>query len=334
MIKSKLIKLSILSTSILSMGLMGHVAAATQSIEISPTNLIQAFDKGTNNSESLTVINPGTEAVDISLSATPFSVSGESYSQDFTAIPGKEDDSKWFSFPSTSYHLNPGQTLSVPYNIDIPSDALAGGHYATVFVKTTNTPASGLNGVAIQDSLGEIAYMTVNGPVKVAGSFLSWNVPFLQKSNLTASVRVQNSGGVHFVANINAKVQDIFGSTKVVFNNQHEVLPQTIRRIDLTWTKTPSFGLYKVSGTMTYLNNTVNLPGRYILVMSVFVRLIVLALVLLIAIWIIIKIRYSNKLSKNKTNSSKKVSKSTIKKPVKYSSNKNNSKKSKSTKKR
>jgi len=302
-------------------------ATGSQQLEITPTSLVASFDKGTTSTETITVINPGTVGNDIKIYATPFSVSGENYSQNFNPIPNAENVSNWFSFSKSIYHIDAGQTLEIPYTIKVPSSALAGGHYATIFVETNNS--ANINGVVIHDRLGSIAYLTVNGPVKISGNFLSWSVPYLQRPDLTASVRVQNTGGVHFQSTLNATIQDVFGSTKYKFYTQHEILPQTIRQISPVWPKTPSFGLYKISGSIQFLDQTVKLPGKYVLVMSSFVRMIVLILILLIAVWIVVKIRFSG--GKGSQMMSKLTNKKTVKKaaPKKKLKNKKTVKKSK-----
>ena len=317
---------------------LSTASAATQQLEITPTSLVASLDKGTSLDETLTVVNPGTTAYNFKVYATPFSVTGEDYTQNFNPIKNAENVGNWFTFSSTTYHIEPNQTLNVQYRVNAPKNALAGGHYATLFVETTNT--ADVNGVVIHDRLGAIAYLTVNGPVKTEGSFLTWSVPYLQRPNLTADVRIQNTGGVHFESTINATVKDIFGGTKFTYSSKHEILPQTIRKIPVVWPKTPSFGLYKISGDLTYLGNKVLLPGKYVLIMSTFVRMVTLLLILLIAVWVVVRIRYSgNKMNKgrgskysinNLTKSVKKVSKTankTVKKsPAKKTVKKNNSK--------
>ena len=309
-------KLSLgLVAALVPFGLVASVKAAgeNQQLEITPTSVIQSFDKGTSQSETLQVINPGSSSYSLKIYATPFSVSGEDYTQNFNKIPGAEDVSTWFSFPSSTYNIAPNQTLNIPYFINVPSSALAGGHYATVFVETQNT--ANVNGVVIHDRLGAITYLTVNGQVKTEGNFLTWSVPYLQRPNLTAYVRMDNTGGVHYQATVSATVKDIFGTTRFTYSSAHEILPQKIRKIPVSWSKTPAFGLFKISGTVQYLGKTQVLPEKYVLVMSSFVRLLVTILLLLIVFWIFVKIYFSPKrVSGSSTKNIKTTSKSTPKK--------------------
>jgi hypothetical protein len=315
-------KLSLaIASALMPLGLLSHAGAASanQQLEITPTAIIQSFDKGASQAETLQVINPGSSSYDIKIYATPFSVTGEDYKQNFNKIPGAEDVSTWFSFPSSTYHIDPNQTVNIPYFINVPSNALAGGHYATVFVETQNK--ANVNGVVIHDRLGSVAYLTVNGPVKTAGNFLSWNASFLQRPDLTANLRVQNTGAVHFQTTINAVVKDIFGSTRLTYYSTHEILPQTIRKMPVVWNKTPSFGLFRISGTANFLGQTVNLPTQYVLVMSSFVRLVLALLVFLIILWFVVKIYFSPKKS-NGSRVSNVLSKVTVKNATKKTTTK------------
>jgi hypothetical protein len=127
------------------------------------------------------------------------------------------------------------------------------------------------------------------------GGLLSWQSSLLQKPPLTSTIRLQDNGSINYPATIDLKVKDILGHTKYSLTTQKELLPQTIRRITIPWNKTPSIGLFKVTGEVQFLNQTKNLPTKWVLVLSSTFRLIILAFVLVLILLTIVKSLYSKK---------------------------------------
>jgi hypothetical protein len=274
-------------------------ATSQQSLTLSPTSNIQSFDKGASSDGTVQIINQGSAAYDFTVYSTPYSVSGEDYQQDFSPVAGAINIASWFNFPSTTYHINPGQTVAVPYTINVPSAVLSGGYYGVIFAEIQNPQV--VNGVTIKDRLGSIFYLTVNGPAVNQGSLLSWDAKPFQKPNLTGYVRIANTGTLHFSASVNATVKDIFGFTKLNFSSAKEVLPQTVRRIPIEWKNTPFMGLYKINGSVTYLGKTNILGTKYVIVMSQLARYVIGGVAILLVVILII-----HEIAKHRRNKKKK----------------------------
>jgi hypothetical protein len=94
-------------------------------------------------------------------------------------------------------------------------------------------------------------------------------------------VRIEDSGGNNFPATINTRINNIFGELAYSFTTTKQILPQTIRRIHVPWNGSPSIGLFKVSGTVKFLNQTHTLPTKYVLIVSPTIRLILFAVVII-----------------------------------------------------
>ena len=280
-----------------------HAAATQQTLTLSPTSIVQSFDKDSSNNGSIQVINQGASAYDFTVYATPYSVTGEEYKQDFSPVAGAVNIADWFSFPSSTYHIEPGQTVAVPYTINVPSGALSGGYYGVIFAEIKNPEV--VNGVTIKDRLGSIFYLTVNGPAVSRGSLLSWEVKPFQKPDLTGYVRIADTGTLHFSATINATVKDLFGFNKLTFTSVKEVLPQTVRKIPVTWTNTPFLGIYKISGSVTYLGKTETLGAKYVIVMSMLARYVFAGLAIILVVTLIIHEITKHRRTKNKNKHAK-----------------------------
>jgi hypothetical protein len=257
---------------VMMLGLQTKALAAPQEITMTPTVVNQAVQVGTTYEGSFQILNHGASNYDFKVYALPYHVSGEAYEPGFTYTPGATKVSDWFKFAVTKATIKPGDSITVPYSITVPVNTPPGGYYAVAFAETKFPEVT--NGVTLNQRVGEIFYLQVPGELKQSGDLLNWDVSMFQSNPLTAAVRIQNSGNLHFATNIHVAVSDIFGSAKYTFDTTKFLLPQTIRKIPISWDKTPSIGLFKVNGTATILGKTHNLPTRYVLVMSPLARLI------------------------------------------------------------
>lgn len=257
-------------------------AKAASVITLSPTSSSPKIDPGSITKGSLEVLNQGTTSFKFIVYAAPYRVSGEDYTPDFTVLPNAPNIVSWFNFSAPDAFLKPGQAKTINYTISVPQSTLAGGYYAAVFAETQF--AQSTHGITLNERVGELFYIQVNGNIVQKGELLSWQSPLLQKRPLTSVIRIRDDGGVHFPADIRLSVKDILGHTKYQLSARKELLPQTVRRVSLPWPKTPALGLFKVSGDATFLGQDHKLGTKWVLVMSDTVRLALLILVGLISL--------------------------------------------------
>ncbi len=261
----------------------GVVHATPQVVTMTPTSASPVIAPGKSFSGTLQVINNGQSGYDYTVYSTPYHVTGENYTPNFNVIHNVPDVSKWFTLGAAKGHSNPGQATTIRYTITVPPQVAPGGYYATVFAQTRTVP-SGSSGVAINERVGEVFYIQVAGPVVQKGDLVGWSATFLQAPPVVAAVRLQNTGGLHFAATVQYSVRDIFGHVKYSVKSTHEVLPQTTRRIAMSWDSAPAFGLFKLSGTASYLGDTKVLSTKWVLVVSMAIRVAVGIIVLILII--------------------------------------------------
>lgn len=260
--------------------------AAQQQLTISPTASNQSIEPGSVTTGSFQVVNQGDGSYTFHVYATPYFVSGEDYSPEFTPIRGRPNVTDWFRFSVTEAPIQPGQAVTVSYKLTVPKTTPAGGYYAVAFAETQLPKAK--EGITLNERVGQIFYLRIAGDVKEQGKLLSWKANLLQESPLLAVARLENDGAVHYTSNIEINVRDIFGKPKYTLKTNKVILPQTIRKITAKWTKAPPIGLFKVNGTATVLGQTKVLPTQYVLIMSKTVRLVLLVIV---AIFIVFMVR-------------------------------------------
>lgn len=252
------------------LGSSGTASASNKVLTLTPTATHLRINPGSSAAGDLQILNQGDGDYTVRIYTAPYSVHGEEYTPDFSPLPGKPEVTDWIKLSDTSGHIPKSGSLTVHYTVQVPAGTAPGGYYAVAFAESKNSEAKA--GVTVNQRLGEIFYIRVNGPVQERASILEWNSSFLQSQPLTATLRLQNTGGVHATATASLRVTDVFGRTKYKLTSQKEVLPQTIRQLPLTWQKTPPLGLFKVSGSVELLGKTSQLKTQYVLVASPLVR--------------------------------------------------------------
>jgi len=264
--------------------------AASGGLTISPTSVDVTVAPGGTYKGEMLVMNQGELDIAYSVYATPYSVTGEEYKPYFSPVKGATDITKWFTFDkSGNDSLKIGTQENIPYTITVPKNVGAGGYYATVFAETAD---KGGAGVVTRKRVGMIVYLRVSGSVKESGSINSWNVDWMQQAPLRADVKVANTGSAHFKASVQVTVSDLFGSKKFSYERSPEILPQKLRDIPVSWENGATYGLFKVNGTVTYLNKTEQLPTRYVFVANLPMRLLtVVALIAFIALIVFVSKR-------------------------------------------
>jgi hypothetical protein len=261
-------------------GVMGkNVSAATAGLTLSPASLDTKIAPGSSYHGTLHVINEGTTAMPYAAYVTPYSVSGEEYKPYFTPLSGATDVTSWFSLGKTEGTLTASGSATVPFTITVPKGTGGGSYFATVFVETHDKSAG--SGVTTRKRVGMVVYLRVTGPAVEKGNVAQWSVPWLQEAPLKAMLKMANAGSVHYKADMKVTVRDLFGKKKYEFTRSPQILPQKLRALPVEWSKAPPFGVFKVGGEISYLGKTEQLPEKFVLVMSLPLRFLVLIVLLL-----------------------------------------------------
>lgn len=266
-------------------GAMSDVHAASGGLTISPTSVDVEVAPGGSYTGNMLVINQGEIDVTYKVYATPYSVNGEDYQPYFSPIPGATDITKWFSFGSSGNTIKIGNQDTIPFTVAVPKGTGAGGYYATVFAETTD---KGSAGVITHKRVGMVVYLKVTGNAVESGKVDTWSVPWLQQAPLSADLKLANDGSVHYQAKVKVTVSDLFGSEKFSYERDPEILPQKLRSIPVTWDNGATYGFFKVSGEVNYLNKTEQLPTKYVFIASVPMRIVTIAILLAFVIVVVL----------------------------------------------
>lgn len=256
-----------------------HAATATsQAITISPASTDLSLDAGGTISKSIDIINSGSDAFNVTLSTTPYHVTGENYDPSYTQLPGTVDASQWVRLSNTSDVVNSNKVITIPYTVTVPKNTAPGGYYAVVFAETSNDTAA--TGVVSHNRVGNILYITVNGTVKAGGAITGDPLSALNfVGPLTIGAKVSNTGGTHFVSKASYSVTDFSGNTVFKSEIDKYVLPQTERNISSTWTPQTLFGIFTVHRNATIAGKIQTLPDEKIVIINPWFLIAVIFLV-------------------------------------------------------
>lgn len=234
------------------------VAAAEQkdSLTLSPATLHVDLMAGVQTDGTFKVINDGDVAYDFTVYAAPYTVKNEAYDPDFSVYKDSSELYKWVSFPRTSWHTEPHQTIEVPFSIVPSKGAASGGYFGALFVETKAGVADA-TGVVRKKRLGLVLYTKIEGQTEVSGKAERFATPWLQTTApLESSVWIDNTGKTDFTATTRMTVRDVFGKTLFTSDGKHAVIPNKTRRADHQWAEAPWIGIVKVNTEATVLGKT------------------------------------------------------------------------------
>lgn len=249
-----------------------------ESITLSPVSKRYEVRPGEVIHDSVTVLNDGETSYDFTVYGAPYSVADGTYDPNFTSPKPGADAYTWINFTKSTYHIEPRQTIKIPYTLTVKADASPGGHYGAILAEVQPSKDSGQ--LARKKRVASIIYATVAGDVHLSGKINTASVPWYQSTApLRAEANVENNGNSDFVASVSYQVSDLLGRQVYTAKNDYVVLPNTTRQLDMLWNNAAWFGIYRVHLGVTVLGNTVNVD-KFVLVMPIWlIMLILIALV-------------------------------------------------------
>lgn len=147
------------------------------------------------------------------------------------------------------------QTVKV--TINVPKNALPGGHYAMVTYQPSADRAPQdlkQTGSMIGQRVGSLLLLTVSGAVNQNAFLTDFSTAkFHEYGPVQFNVAVQNQSDIHVKPQGEMKIRDIFGrlvnNTKVEFPN---IFPEASRNITLDWPKKWGYGRYRADVELAY----------------------------------------------------------------------------------
>ncbi len=205
----------------------------------------------------------------------------------------------WIILTPDVNELAPNQITTVNVIIDVPSDALPGGHYAMITHQpTTNdnaefvveTPASAS---FLQQRVGTLVYVMVEGPINESAFIRKLTIPrFTEYGPVPFSFEVDNQSDIHIHPQIGVEIYNIFGKkVETIPIEGKNVFPFMPRTFTGQWDRVWGFGPYRAKVVMSYGSGgqvAMAQTGFWLLPITLIIAALVVLLTLL-AIYIVIR---------------------------------------------
>lgn len=214
--------------------------SATATTIFSPVLELEA-DPGQIQPGVVKVYNETDQPIFLVASVEEFSAGDETGQPIYIPADERKDFLDWFKVGQTELTLVPGQVAIVPFTVTIPATAVPGGYYAVIFWQTASGSLGGDTAVGVSSRVGTLVLLKVKGDVIELGEIAEFNTSAGQRVffglPLSFVVRFSNLGNVHLAPQGTIELKNWLGQTKKLKVNpgQRNVLPQSIRRFEVSW---------------------------------------------------------------------------------------------------
>ena len=276
--------ISLIAVLAMGVSLLSRPAWAQQpknEITMSPASSTIELKAGQSFDGSFKIYNTGDVDFDFTVSASPYSVKGEDYEQDFETKSEQTYLSDWVKFEQDEYFVKTKEHVVVNYHIAVPKEIPAGGQYAVLFAET----AGGTSGSIMSTKrVGTLLYARTDGKNIDEGTAEAPKIPKIKfNSNLLVKQIIANSGNTDFESETTIKATTLFG--REVFSDTRSnvrILPKSRRAVEMTWDNAPLLGILNINLTTKFLGETFEYSGWTFFISPIIIGAVVLVVVALI----------------------------------------------------
>ena len=162
--------------------------------------------------------------------------------------------SSWILVTPSRLQLQPGETKNAFVTIDIPQNALPGGHYAIVLNSPENEVYLNSTGASVQANVGNLIYITVPGDISQNAKVKQFTAPkFSEYGPINFKTTITNLSDIHItpVGAINI-TNWLGGKTAKLTLDQKNIFPYTSLNYSNDLDKKFLFGRYKAQLLTAY----------------------------------------------------------------------------------
>lgn len=262
------------------------------SLSAKPGETIQTSIKVRNTSDTtLTIISEPQDFIIADNGRTPIPITSDTSNRWSLA--------SWMVLVPGKMELKPGEIEKIQVVIEVPEDALPGGHYAMITHRPTNEPLEDLQAMqvdttmssvaAVTNRVGTLFYLTVEGSINEEAYVRNLKFDKFQEFGpVPYSFEINNQSDIHIKPRIRIDIYNLIGqkvdSLQPETNN---VFPLSTRDYAGKWEKIWGFGPYTAKLVMSYgtsgqvalVNSTFWVMPIRIILAAIFTLLVILAIV-------------------------------------------------------
>lgn len=270
-------------------------AASSMSLTATPVRLGDDFSislsPGEKKQVQVKVRNSSTEKVVLETGAVDFVIADDGSTP--VAVEGNQVDNRWslaswLTLAPAQHELKSEEVATVNVLIEVPNDALPGGHYAMIYHRPVNSSGPDASGAGISQRIGTLLYVIVKGPITEEAGISSFNWPkFLENGPVNFSLTINNQSDIHINTKPVLKVYNLFGKQVADIEVEAKnIFPKSERNFSGTWNKVWGLGYYKAVVEAVYGDQGKVMTASAGLFL-IPVKLILLALILILIILVV-----------------------------------------------
>lgn len=255
------------------------------SIRLKPGEKTQVTLRVRNSSSNPITIN--TKALDFIVGedgTTPIPVSD--------SVSNRWSLAKWLTVTPTIQTIQPEQTVGVAVLIEIPDDALPGGHYAMI----THSPGSGTapettvtqndSNAAVSQEVGTLLYVIVDGAINEQAFIRDFSfTKFSEFGPVPYNFTLENESDIHIKPQMGINIYNIIGQKVATLQPESKnIFPLTSRAFSGKWDQIWGTGYYRAELTASYGvqgNVTIAKTSFWLLPLKLIIAAIIMLLVLI-----------------------------------------------------
>ena len=197
----------------------------------------------------------------------------------------------WITLAPAFHDLDSEELAVVNVLIEVPEDALPGGHYAMIYHRPVDAAAAAEGtGSGISQRVGTLLYVLVEGDINEEAYISDFNWPkFLENGPVDFSVAIDNQSDVHIRTKPVVKIYNLFGKEVDALELESKnIFPMTTRDFIGKWDRVWGFGPYTALLEVSYGSQGQLLSSEAVLwLFPVKITLLVLIVLLLILILVL-----------------------------------------------
>ena len=289
-------------------GVSAEENEAMPTMTISPPNQRIVLVPGEEFNGSIEVSNSANSPSDLKYSVTvaPYGFvkdeNGKTDYEDFDVdtVTSYNQMKDWIKLGKDEGTVKPNEVDVVPFVIEVPEDAPAGGQYAAIIVQNdTNSDKESEGNLSIQETVrfASSIFAEVAGETRMKGAILENNIPaFNLSSPLKASSTVRNDGNVHTNAKYTLQVWPLFSDEEVCTNEENVteslIMPET-ERVHIEECNLPAIGIFRAKQTVEIFGEKSEME-KTILMCPLWLLFLIVFVIVALVIWIVTKVKGKN----------------------------------------
>lgn len=273
----------------------------TGELKAKPGGVIQTSIRVRNTSQS--PVNLATSVRDFVLNedgVTPVPVDSE--------VSNRWSLASWVTLSPETQRLAPNQIGTINLVINVPNDALPGGHYAMVLHEPSfagdGSEALGNTASRVSQKVGTLVYFMVEGPINEEAFVRNLTFPKLTEFGpVPYSFTVENMSDVHIRPQISLEIFNFFNRrVETMEIETKNVFPYTPRKFEGQWNRVWGIGPYTAKLTMSYgsAGSVVVAHSKFWLIPLKIVLALIVIVLSLIALAIVIRRHVHHRLNDDK----------------------------------